>query len=248
MKQPSHKAEQSSSTDTPFAKHNFVGMVQLCESICIPLRYIGEYVRSSNEAKVLCECTLLANKLKVIWPQLSLNMSTFQFTHKRVENISNPNCIESVMFCSPFQTPLDALLRSCSEEQRYSIMRLCGKFATIVQRLITLRHTLKHFADLNASIASELLLQQCTKLATQKSVLSQMEKLIVHRIDWLVDGCPQGYDLDMRTWEEVIENKPATLPEESTKRSLSEKSEEDDDQIESETEEQPSKKHKSQNM
>ncbi|KAL0483669.1 hypothetical protein AKO1_013908, partial [Acrasis kona] len=217
---------QFKDTNVKKERQKHTRLTDVCDLLCVPIPVMGELVRSANEAKSLCECSIVANKLKILWPQFSFSASTFQYTQKY---ISANEGLRNIILHSPYTAPFDSLFRTCSEQQKESIERLCTKLKKVILRLVNIMRTLKHFADLNASIGLELSMQDCPKLSHQKTLLSQIEFLIVQRIDWIVNGCCLDKPVNTQPWDVFIKAQ-STAESSSTKRvSQSAKRIQDDD-------------------
>lgn len=46
---------------------SYTSVIDVCNALILPLPYISQLVRSGQEAKVLVECSLTAQKLKLLW-------------------------------------------------------------------------------------------------------------------------------------------------------------------------------------
>jgi hypothetical protein len=197
------------STTTTTTTEQKISIVQVCELLCVPLIQMGSLIRIAGEAKVLCECSMIARKIQKGWPLYTLALATLQTTVIQHQK-NDEDCVEQFYrstFPSLFvdeMTPLAPLLVSVSLEQQLSIQRLHEKFTTWFQQLYIIRDKLENFADLNASVADDFARQNVEQIAKQKRMICDIENAMVSRIDWILSGCSSDRIPDMRSWDELF--------------------------------------------
>jgi hypothetical protein len=196
---------------------------QICESLCVPMKYIGSLVRIAGEAKAFCECTMVASKIQKAWSLFTLSVAALHFsTQSQPWNLNGNVLLNGEKNNDPFVrfhrhvsailldsnqelNALEPLLNTISTEQQLAIRRLFEKLKQWFSHLANIREKLANFADLNASLATEFMHQQSEKLAQEKMLLSNIELAMVSRIDWLLSGCIGNRAPDMsKSWEEMF--------------------------------------------
>jgi len=110
-----HQGNSNAPSSCPYSS-----VVEMCDSLCVPLEYIGKLVRTAREAKVLLDCTMTAQKLKALWPALTVALTAFHVESSQC----NGNSIESSVFSSstnmsPYLSPFLVIMSTSFQKNQH---------------------------------------------------------------------------------------------------------------------------------
>ncbi|KAL9642235.1 hypothetical protein ABK040_007235 [Willaertia magna] len=201
----------------------------ICDKLNVPITLIGQYVRSSKEVQSLITCNLLSHKFKLCWLsllsslcKLSVNSSIVQENNSLIKQKSNYVLTNYYPSSSApgYLAPTISLLKNITKQQFKQINEICNQLEELFEDLLKVKDSLLHYADLNSSLASELLDSdefervdnRRKEIIKQKSILSEIEKTCSERLSFILNGqlmssgetpVDNNYNRLMISWNEI---------------------------------------------
>lgn len=119
--------------------------MKVLSSLIFPIIKYGKLIKSSGEAKVLCECSIHAQTLVTLWPMLTMSLVNYQ--------LHLANLYKETTFKLPEHNSTYSFLLGVSNEQKLIIQRLTKRFFDSIKELSKIRIHLIHFAEINEGVS-----------------------------------------------------------------------------------------------
>eukprot|EP01080_Neovahlkampfia_damariscottae_P002513 gene2513-3219_t len=172
---------------------------EVCRYETFPLNNVLKLVRKYKEAKAIADCLIFSNKMKKLWPTLLLSFVSYQI-HLKIFNEENAKM--KLFLLQSENRCVYSCIKSSGFEQRNTIRSLISEYEECIKKFEYILMNLQNYTEINQGIANEL--TEANFLAENKIYLYKLEKVLCNRVEWIVKGFPNKYQLIiLNNWDSI---------------------------------------------